>query len=177
MTRLSIIVAADERGGIGRDGGLPWRLPEDLKRFKALTMGKPIVMGRRTWDSIGRALPGRRNLVVSRQPGLAVEGAEVFGSLEAALQAAAGAEEACVIGGAEIYRQALPQAEVIHLTRVHATLDADTFFPKLVAGEWEEVARDDRPADDRHAHPYSFLTLRRLERPTAAAGRDGSDLR
>ena len=167
MTRVAIIVAADERGGIGRDGGLPWHLPEDLKRFKALTMGKPMVMGRRTWDSIGRPLPGRRSMVVSRRSGLALDGAEVYGSLEAALEAAADAPETCVIGGAEIYRQALPRAEVVHLTRVHALVDADTFLPLLDAGEWEEVAREDRPADDRHAHAYSFLTLRRLREPSA----------
>jgi dihydrofolate reductase len=167
VTRVAIIVAADERGGIGRDGGLPWHLPEDLKRFKALTMGKPMVMGRRTWDSIGRPLPGRRSMVVSRRSGLALDGAEVYGSLEAALEAAADAPETCVIGGAEIYRQALSRAEVVHLTRVHALVDADTFLPLLDAGEWEEVAREDRPADDRHAHAYSFLTLRRLREPSA----------
>lgn len=165
MTRVSIIVAADEHGGIGRDGGLPWHLPADLQRFKALTMGKPIVMGRKTWDSIGRPLPGRRSLVVSRQPGFAIDGAEVFGSLEAALQAAADAPETCVIGGAEIYRQALPRAQVVHLTRVHASVQADTYFPALDVAEWEEVAREDRPADDRHAYPYSFLTLQRVSLP------------
>jgi dihydrofolate reductase len=165
VTRVSIIVAADEHGGIGRGGGLPWHLPEDLRRFKALTMGKPIVMGRRTWDSIGRPLPGRRSLVVSRQPGLALDGVEVFDSLEGALAAAASAPEACVIGGAEIYRQALPSAEVVHLTRVHGSVQADTFFPVLDAAEWAEVEREDRPADDRHAYPYSFLTLRRVNRP------------
>lgn len=167
MTRVSIIVAADDHGGIGRDGGLPWHLPEDLKRFKALTMGKPIVMGRRTWESIGRPLPGRRSLVVSRQPGLVLAGAEVFGSLEEALRAAGDAPEACVIGGAEIYRQALPRADEIHLTRVHASVMADTFLPVLDAGEWEEVAREDRAADERHAHAYSFLTLRRVRPPAA----------
>lgn len=165
MTLVSIIVAADEHGGIGRAGGLPWHLPEDLKRFKALTMGKPIVMGRRTWDSIGRPLPGRRSLVVSRQPGFTLDGVEVFGSFEAALRAVQDAPETCVIGGAEIYRQALPFAQTIHLTRVHATVEADTFFPPLDAAEWEEVAREDRPADERHAHAFSFLTLRRLRKP------------
>ena len=165
MTLVSVIVAADEHGGIGRDGGLPWHLPADLKRFKALTMGKPIVMGRKTWDSIGRPLPGRRSLVVSRQPGLAIDGVEVFESLDAALQAASSAPETCVIGGAEIYRQVLPRADVVHLTRVHASVQADTFFPPLDAAEWEEVAREDCPADDRHAYPYSFLTLERLSRP------------
>jgi dihydrofolate reductase len=168
VTQVAIIVAADEQGGIGRGGGLPWHLPEDLRRFKALTMGKPMVMGRRTWDSIGRPLPGRRSLVVSRQPGFALDGAEVFDSLAGALAATAAAPETCVIGGAEIYRQALPMAEVVHLTRVHGTVQADTFFPLLDAAEWEEVAREDRPADDRHAYPYSFLTLHRVNRPASA---------
>ena len=168
MTLVSIIVAADEHGGIGRDGALPWHLPEDLKRFKALTMGKPIVMGRRTWESIGRPLPGRRSIVVSRRPGLALEGAEVYGSLEAALEAVAGAPEACVIGGADIYRQALPYAHVVHLTRVHAVVQADRFLPAFDAADWEEVAREERPADERHPHACSFVTLRRLRKPAAA---------
>jgi len=162
VTLVSIIVAADEHGGIGRGGGLPWHLPRDLQHFKAITMGKPIVMGRRTWDSIGRPLPGRRSLVVSRQPGSAPAGVEVFGSLEAALRAAADAPETCVIGGAEIYRQALPYAEVVHLTRVHGSVEADTFFPPLDPAQWEEIAREDLPADERHAHATSFVTLRRV---------------
>ena len=161
MSLVSIIVAADEHGGIGRGGTLPWHLPEDLKRFKALTMGKPIVMGRRTWDSIGRPLPGRRSLVVSRQPGFALDGVEVFATLESALRVAAADPETCVIGGAEVYRQALPYAEIVHLTRVHASVGADTFFPALEPAEWEEVAREDYAADGRHAHAYSFVTLRR----------------
>lgn len=161
MTRVSIVVATDEHGGIGLEGRLPWHLPNDLKRFKALTMGKPIVMGRRTFDSIGRALPGRTNIVVSRQPGLCIEGCVVVPSLEAALEAAGGEEETCVIGGAEIYRLALPLAETLHVTRVHATVGADTFFPVIDAAEWEEISREECPADDRHAYPYSFVTLRR----------------
>jgi len=169
LTQVAIIVAADERGGIGRAGGLPWHLPEDLRRFKALTMGKPIVMGRRTWDSIGRPLPGRRSLVVTRQPAVAIEGAEVFGSLEDALGAAAAAPEVCVIGGAEVYREALPRADVVHLTRVHATVEADTFLPTLDPADWEPVACERRPADDRHAHAYSFVTLRRRRRPSQSA--------
>lgn len=165
MTRLSVVVAADERGGIGRAGGLPWHLPEDLKRFKAITMGKPIVMGRRTWESIGRPLPGRRSIVVSRQVGLAIEGAEVVGSLEEALQAASDAPEACVIGGAELYRLALPRAGLVHLTRVHATVEADTFLPALDPSDWEELSSERHAADERHAYPYSFVTLRRVRAP------------
>ena len=162
MTRVSIVVATDEHGGIGLEGRLPWHLPNDLKRFKALTMGKPIVMGRRTFDSIGRALPGRVNIVVSRQSGLGIDGCVVVPSLEAALEAAGEADETCVIGGAEIYRLALPLAETLHLTRVHATVGADTFFPVIDAAQWEEVSREDCPADERHAYPYSFVTLRRV---------------
>ena len=162
MTRVSIVVATDDHGGIGYEGRLPWHLPNDLKRFKALTLGKPVIMGRRTHESIGRALPGRTNIVVSRQPGLEIEGCTVVPGFEAALAAAAGAEEACVIGGAEIYRLALPSADTLHLTRVHATVDADTHFPAIDASEWEEIAREDCLPDERHAHAYSFVTLRRV---------------
>lgn len=165
MTIVSLIVAADERGGIGRDGGLPWHLPDDLKRFKSLTMGKPIVMGRRTWDSIGRPLPGRRSLVVSRQRGLEIPGAEVANSLEDALNIAGDVPEVCIIGGSELYRAALPRADLVHLTRVHATVAADTFLPPLDPADWEQVSCERYPADERHAHAVSFITLRRITRP------------
>jgi dihydrofolate reductase len=158
---VSIIVATDERGGIGRDGKLPWHLPEDLKRFKALTLGKPIVMGRRTWDSIGRPLPGRHNIVVSRQAGLQLEGADAVVSLDAALALAGDAEEVCIIGGAEIYALALPRSDRIHLTLVQTVVDADTWFPSLEPARWHEVSREDRPADPRHAFAFSFIELRR----------------
>lgn len=159
---VSIVVAADERWAIGRGGELPWRLPEDLRRFKALTLGKPIVMGRRTWESIGRPLPGRRSIVVSRQPGLVLAGATVAGSIEAALRTAEGAAEACIIGGAGIYRAALPRTDVVHLTRVHTVVeDADTFLDPLDPADWIEVSREEWPADDRHASACSFVELRR----------------
>jgi dihydrofolate reductase len=161
VTAVSIVVATDDQGGIGLGGGLPWHLPEDLKRFKALTMGKPIVMGRRTHDSIGRPLPGRHNIVISRQPGLRIEGCTVVDSLEAALAAAGPVPEVVVIGGADVYRLALPCAETLYLTRVHADVGADTFFPALDAADWEEVAREECPADERHAHALSYVTLRR----------------
>jgi dihydrofolate reductase len=161
---VSIVVAMDERNGIGRAGGLPWRLPDDLKRFKALTIGKPVVMGRRTWDSIGRPLPGRHNVVVTRQRGLSLDGATAVGSLEQALTVAGDVPEVCVIGGADIYRVALPVTDVLHLTRVHGTFDADAFFPPFDPADWVEVAREDRAADDRHAWAYSFLELRRPRR-------------
>jgi dihydrofolate reductase len=158
---VSIIVATDERGAIGHGGGLPWRLPDDLKRFKMLTFGKPVVMGRKTWDSIGKPLPGRHNIVVSRDGALTLDGATVATSLGAALAAAGDVAEACVIGGAEIYRLALPRTDVIHLTRVHATVAADTWFPPLAPDEWDEAVLEDHPADDRHAYAFSYVLRRR----------------
>ena len=163
MPLVSSVVATDERGAIGRGGGLPWRLPDDLKRFKALTMGKPIVMGRKTWDSIGRPLPGRHNIVITRQAGFEVPGITVVASLEDALRAAGDVPEVCVIGGAEIYRLALPRTDLIHLTRVHAVVDADTYFPELVAGEWDELVVAECPADARHTFAYGFAELRRRQ--------------
>jgi dihydrofolate reductase len=162
VTLVSIVVATDERGAIGRDGRLPWHLPDDLRRFKALTMGKPIVMGRKTWESIGRPLPGRQNIVVTRQPGFQAAGATIVSSLEDALAAAANAAEICVIGGAEVYRLALPHAQLIYLTRVHAMVEADTYFPPVDAAHWEQGSREDHAADERHVYPYSFLELHRI---------------
>jgi dihydrofolate reductase len=160
-TLVSIVVAADERNAIGRRGGLPWRLPNDLKHFKTLTLGKPVLMGRKTWDSIGRPLPGRHNIVITRQSGLTIEGATVVASLVRAFEVAGDVPEACVIGGADIFRLALPRTDVVHLTRVHATCEADTFLPALETSEWMEVAREDHAPDDRHAYAYSFVELRR----------------
>lgn len=162
MTTITIVVAADEEGGIGLAGGLPWHLPADLRRFKALTMGKPIVMGRRTWDSIGRPLPGRRSIVVSRDRDLSIEGVTVVHSFAAAIDAAGSAAEACVIGGAEIFQQALPGASRIELTRVHAHVAADTFFPALDPAAWRETFRERHAADATHAHAFSFVTLERV---------------
>jgi dihydrofolate reductase len=161
---VSIIVAVSENGVIGRDNQLPWRLPEDLRRFKALSMGKPMIMGRRTFDSIGRALPGRRSIVISRRPGLRLEGCTVVDSLDAALALAQPAPEAVVIGGADIYRLALPHVSRVYLTRVHAQIEGDTRFVDLKPGEWREVDREYHPADDRHAWAYSFITLERTVR-------------
>jgi len=174
---VSIVVATDDRGAIGRDGQLPWHLPNDLRRFKALTLGKPIVMGRRTWESIGRPLPGRQNIVITRQAGFPAAGATVVASLDDALAAAGSAAEVCVIGGADVYRLALPRAQVIHLTRVHATVEADTYFPTLESAQWEQVSRDDHGADERHAYPYSFVELRRVAASAALpfAGESGRD--
>jgi dihydrofolate reductase len=158
--RLSLIAALDENGLIGREGGLPWRLPDDLAHFKRLTLGKIVLMGRRTWDSLGRPLPQRRNWVLSRAAEFRPEGASVFHGLEPALQAAAG-EELMVIGGAELYRIALPLAQRLYLTRVHARLHGDTHFPAFEAEQFAETARAHHAADERHAHAFSFLTLER----------------
>jgi dihydrofolate reductase len=159
---LTLIVAVADNGVIGRQNELPWRLPEDLKRFKALTMGKPIVMGRKTFDSIGKPLPGRTNIVITRQADLSLPGCVVVDSLAAALTAAGKVDEVMVIGGGEIYRQALPQADRVHQTEVHAAIDGDARFPALNAQQWHEIAREDYAEDERHAHAYSFVTLERV---------------
>jgi len=133
-----------------------------LKRFKALSLGKPIVMGRKTFDSIGRPLPGRLNVVISRQPGLAIPGCTVVTSIGEAIAAAQPAPEIVIVGGADIYRQVLPQVQVIHLTRVHAHIEGDVMFPKLQEHEWREVAKEYHPADERHAYAFTFSTLERV---------------
>lgn len=159
---ISIIVAAAENGAIGSGNRLPWHLPDDLKRFKALSLRKPIVMGRRTFDSIGRPLPGRTNIVVSRQLGLAIEGVVVVQSLDAALAAAGSVPEIVVIGGAEIFRQVLPGTDTVHLTRVHAHVAGDVFFPQLDPAQWREAAVEHHAADERHQYAFSFVTLQRI---------------
>jgi dihydrofolate reductase len=173
VTEIAIVVAADERGGIGHAGRLPWHLPADLKRFKALTMGKPIIMGRRTWDSIGRPLPGRASIVVTRDRGRAIAGATVVHSFEDALRAAGAAREARVIGGADVFALALPYARLIELTRVHARVPADTFFPAIDADAWRETRRERHAADDLHAYPFSFITLERVDAPGGAPAHPG----
>lgn len=159
---LSIIVAVADNGVIGSGNQLPWRLPDDLKRFKALSIGKPIVMGRKTFDSIGRPLPGRLNVVISRQPGLDIPGCRVVRSIDEAIAAAQPAPEIVIVGGADIYRQVLPQVQIIHLTRVHASVDGDVVFPELQERQWREVAKEYHPADERHAHAFTFSTLQRV---------------
>jgi dihydrofolate reductase len=139
---LVLIVAVADDGAIGQGGKLPWRIPEDLKFFKAQTMGHAVIMGRKTWEEVGRPLPGRRNIVVSRRPGLALEGAEVAPSLEEAITLARRTDPApFVIGGAAIYAAALPLATKILLTEVHRTVAADTFFPPFDRSEWRETER------------------------------------
>lgn len=154
------IVAMADNGVIGRGGGLPWHLPDDLRRFKALTMGHSLLMGRRTFDSIGRALPGRRNLVLTRQAGWQAPGCEAVRSLEES-QARASGTTLFVIGGAEVFSLAWPVVGRLELTEVHAEVEGDTRLEGFDRRAWREVFRDEHPADDRHALPFAFVTLLR----------------
>ncbi len=154
---LSMVVAIGDNGAIGKDGKVPWRIPEDLKHFKSVTMGHAIIMGRKTWDEVGKPLPGRRNLVVTRNAGLVLEGAEVFTTLEAAIAASRTTDsEPFVIGGSVLYALALPLATRIHLTEVHRSVEADTFFPPFDRSAWREIER--RPAE---TEGVEFVTLER----------------
>ena len=162
---IALIVAVAENGVIGRAGQLPWHLPDDLTRFKALTMGKPMLMGRRTFESIGRPLPGRTSLVLTHSADwVPPSGALAVYSLDEALAEARrrGAGELVVIGGAEVFRVALPLARRIDLTRVHAKVEGDVYFPQLDPREWRETERMDHPADARHAHAMTFSVLERM---------------
>lgn len=173
--RISLIAALDEDDVIGRDGGLPWHLPDDLRRFRRLTMGHHVIVGRRTYESIGRALPGRTLLVLSRRRALQLpEGVCRAAGLAEALEhaRAAGEEEAFVAGGASVYRDALPLADRIYLTRVHARVGGDVRFPPLSRACWREVAREEHAADEKHAHAFSFLVLDRRPADIARADRD-----
>lgn len=158
-----MIVAAAENGVIGRDGALPWRLPDDLKRFKQLTLGHPIIMGRKTWESIGRPLPGRLNIVVTRQQAYAADGCRVVASLQEALAVAreAGTGQAFVIGGADLYTLALPLADCIHLTRVQAAVEGDTHLPAIPWSEFDQVEAEPHAADERHEYAFVFEIWRR----------------
>ncbi|NGY04644.1 dihydrofolate reductase [Solimonas terrae] len=162
MRSLSLVVAMDENRLIGRANGLPWRLPDDMKQFKRVTLGHTVLMGRKTWDSLGRALPERDNWVLTRDRGFVADGARVFHDLDAAL-AAHDEGELMVIGGAELYRQALPQAQRIHLTEVQARIaDGDAWFPDFDRAQFRETYSEPHAADARHAHPFRFVTLERL---------------
>jgi|TARA_Y100000294_G_scaffold14775_2_gene13231 dihydrofolate reductase len=170
--RLSLIVAMAENRTIGLDGGMPWHIPEDLKLFKLVTMGHPVIMGRRTYQSIGAALPGRTNIVVTRNKDFEAADADVVHGLDQALTKAraveelwrpdGGREEIFVIGGAEIYGQVLAQAQRIYMTEVHRELPGDAFFPELAEGEWKETDRQDRDPETPGGPAYSFVILDRM---------------
>tara|TARA_R110002110_G_scaffold205066_7_gene416921 strand:- start:44413 stop:44919 length:507 start_codon:yes stop_codon:yes gene_type:complete len=167
MVQLAIMVAVADNGVIGRDNALPWHLPEDLRYFKRVTMGKPIIMGRKTFESIGRPLPGRSNIVVTRNPHYQREGVMVVASLDAALQLAAriaaqdGVTEMVCIGGAEIYAAALPLAQRLYLTQVHADVDGDAFLPDIDWQLWQQSSRDSYTASPGNPFDYSFVTFER----------------
>jgi dihydrofolate reductase len=159
--RISLIAAVARNGVIGRDGRIPWHIPGDLPRFKRITMGHPVIMGRRTWQSLGRPLPGRRNIVVSRTPGYKAEGAEVFRSLDEAFAACAGAAEVFVIGGTEVYREALARADRLLLTEIDADIEGDATFPAFDRAAWRETAREPHAAGTGTLFPYAYVTYER----------------
>lgn len=159
--KISLIVAMDRNGIIGKDYTLPWRLSSDLKYFKAVTMGKPIVMGRKTHESIGRPLPGRDNVVLSRETDYQAEGCTVLNSLEDVYKRYADAGEVMIMGGADLFEQTLDKATRIYLTKVHAEVEGDTWFPKIDWDIWEEVGRQDFKADAKNEYDYSFVILER----------------
>ena len=157
----SLVVAMARNRVIGRDNRLPWRLPDDLAYFKRVTLGHPVVMGRRTFESIGKPLPGRLNIVVSRNPEFRAPGCTVVPSLDEAWQTAAGAPEVAVIGGTSLFEEALPITDRIHLTEVLADVPGDTWFPDFDRSAWDEHEVLTHPADERHAHPFRIVVLDR----------------
>lgn len=163
--RISLIVATDLDGTIGRDGRLPWHLPADLRHFKRITMGKPMIMGRKTWESIGRALPGRRSIVLTRRRAFGAPGALVAHTPEAALalaeQVLEAADETLVIGGAEIFHLFLPRATRLYWTQVLAQVPGDARFPGIDPAAWREVSREEHAADEKNAYAVRFLVLER----------------
>ena len=158
---ISLIVAASTNNVIGAAGDLPWRLSADLKRFKAITMGKPIVMGRKTWESIGRPLPGRQNIVITRQADYRAEGSTVVASPDNAIYAAGDVEENMIIGVGHIYEALLPTADRIYLTRVYAEIEGDAFVPEILESEWQFVSRETHRADEANDYDVEFLVLDR----------------
>ena len=159
--KISFVVAMARNNVIGKDNELPWRLSADLQHFKAITLGKPVVMGRKTYESIGKPLPGRTNIIVTRDQNYAADACVIVHSMDAALVAAGTVDEVMVIGGAELYRQLLPRADRVYLTLVQAEVEGDASFPALDTAEWKELERHDHMADEKNQFPYSFLLLER----------------
>jgi dihydrofolate reductase len=158
---IVLVVAVADNGVIGRGGTLPWHLPDDLRYFKTVTMGKPLLMGRRTYESIGKALPGRRNLVLTRGGNAFPAGVEAVASIDAALALLPETPELCVIGGAALFAQTLPIARRLYLTEVHGAVEGDVHFPNWNRADWRETERREHPADERHLYAMSFVTLER----------------
>lgn len=159
--KTAFVVAMDEKGLIGRDNELPWRLSADLQYFRRITMGSPILMGRHTHESIGRALPGRRNIVVTSLTDYQAEGCDVVNSVEAGLKLAADADEVMVIGGSSLFEQIFDITNKLYLTRVHAELEGDTWFPEWDETQWQLVSREMHPADEKNEYAYSFEVYQR----------------
>lgn len=157
----AFVVAMDENGLIGRDNDLPWRLPADLQYFRSVTMGKPIIMGRHTHESIGRPLPGRQNIVITSLADYQAEGCEVVHSVDKALRIANTTDEVMVIGGASLYKQMFDQVDRLYLTRVHATLEGDTWFPDWDKSQWQQISCESHPADEKNQYAYSFEVYER----------------
>lgn len=158
---ISLIAAMDEGRVIGCDNRLPWRLPADLQHFKRLTLGKPIVMGRKTWESLPGLLPGRTHIVISANRSYRAEGCLLVHTVEQALAAAGEVEEIMIVGGANLYRQLLPRADRLYLTRVHTRVAGDAWFPDYDDSHWHESAREEHAADERNPFAYAFITLER----------------
>ena len=163
---VSIIAAIASNGVIGRAGGLPWHMPTDLKRFKRLTIGHHLLVGRKTWDEVGKPLPGRIMVVITRDRRFRIDGAIVTHSLEDALHVARDDDEVFIAGGGEIYRQALPLARRMYLTLIHAEVDGDTEFPDFDEGDWRMVEREDHHADEKNEYPFSFVVYERVRSPS-----------
>ncbi|MFP5344679.1 MAG: type 3 dihydrofolate reductase [Gammaproteobacteria bacterium] len=163
--RISLIAAMDENRVIGRNNALPWRLPADMRHFREVTMGKPLLMGRKTFESIGKPLPGRRNIILTRDTDYHAPGCEVAHTIEAALAAAADSEELMVLGGADLFAQLLPRAARLYLTEIHACFSGDAWFPAFDTGEWVETDRSNHAADEKNPYAYSFVTWDRRQWP------------
>ena len=157
---ISIVVAIAENYAIGKNNQLLWHMPADLKHFKTITSGHTVIMGRKTYDSVGKPLPNRRNIIITRQD-ITIEGCEVVQSIDNALTLCANEEEVFIVGGAEIYKMAMSKTDRIYLTTIHHSFDADTLFPEIDYMEWQETAREDHQPDEKNKFPYSFITLER----------------
>jgi dihydrofolate reductase len=159
---ISMIVAMADNRAIGKDNELLWHLPKDFQHFKSVTMGKPIIMGRKTFESIGKPLPGRKNIVITRNNDFAAEGVVVVHSIDAALQESKEFDDVMIIGGASFYQQMLPKVSTLYVTVVHGQFEADAFFPELKSKDWEIIENIKHEADEKHAYPFSFITYRRI---------------
>lgn len=162
--RVSAVVAASRNNVIGKDGGLPWHVSSDLKLFKEITMGKPVIMGRHTWESLPKKpLPGRRNIVITRNADYQAEGAEIVGSVDEALAACAGEEEVSIIGGGQVYERAMDRTDRIYLTRIDLEVEGDTYLPELPDSEWREVSRSEHPKGERDDAAFALIVLDRVK--------------